>query len=383
MKILMIAPTPFFADRGCHVRIFEEIKVLKGLGNDVTVYTYHLGKNLENINIKRIKNIKWYKKTSAGPSYKKIYLDYLLLTKILKEVKKKEYDIIHAHLHEGALIGSIVSHFKKIPLVFDYQGSLVKEMKDHGYLKNKLIEKIFKFVENKITKSSQYILTSSTKSKKALDEEGYTNAIPILDGVDTNEFNKRDVEELKKELGLENQKIVTYLGVLNKYQGIDLLINTIPSVIKEVKDAQFIIAGYPNVEHYKKLAEKLGVSKNITFTGRLDYKRAPEFISLGDIAISLKLSKTEANGKLYNYMACNVPTIATDNEINREILQETGIYCNPDEEEIAYQLVRLLKNKKLRETLGNAARKKAVDAHSWESRGKTLMEIYQRCQRSR
>src|SRR3989344_1259046 len=108
MKILMIAPTPFFSDRGCHIRIYEEIKVLKKLGHEVTLYTYHLGKDIQDFNIKRIKNIKSYKKTEAGPNYKKIYLDYLLLRKIKKEVKKKAYDIIHAHLHEGALIGKII-----------------------------------------------------------------------------------------------------------------------------------------------------------------------------------------------------------------------------------------------------------------------------------
>ena len=103
----MIAPTPFFSDRGCHVRILEETRVLKNLGHNVTIYTYHLGKDLPNINIKRVKNIKSYTKTSAGPSYKKIYLDFLLLKKLLKEIKKKDYDIIHAHLHEGAFLAQI------------------------------------------------------------------------------------------------------------------------------------------------------------------------------------------------------------------------------------------------------------------------------------
>jgi len=72
---MMIAPTPFFADRGCHVRIYEEARILQSLGNKVIIYTYHNGRNISGIKIKRIMNIPWYKKLEAGPSYHMFYLD--------------------------------------------------------------------------------------------------------------------------------------------------------------------------------------------------------------------------------------------------------------------------------------------------------------------
>jgi glycosyltransferase involved in cell wall biosynthesis len=382
MKILMIAPTPFFSDRGCHVRIFEEIKGLKSLGHDVTIYTYHLGKDPEGVNIKRIKNVPSYTKTSAGPSYKKIYLDLLLLSKLLKDVKKEDYDIIHAHLHEGAGIGMILKYFKKIPMIFDYQGSLVKEMRDHKYLNNKPLKSIFKKIEKKINNSSKYLLTSSTKSKESLEEEGYKNVISFLDWVDTEKFNKKDATKLKEELNLKDKQVITFLGVLSKYQGTDLLLNTIPLVIKEIPDAHFLIAGYPNVELYKEKAKELGISEHVTFTGQIDYNLAPEYISTGDITISLKLSKTEANGKLYNYMACGIPTIATNNEINKEILQETGIYVEPNIKDCSEKIISLLKNENLRRKLGNDAREKVVNIHSWKNRGQILTEVYEKCLKS-
>ena len=125
--------------------------------------------------------------------------------------------------------------------------------------------------------------------------------------------------------------------------------------------------------------KELKISDKITFPGRIDYKKAPEYISLGDITISLKLSKTEANGKLYNYMACEKPTIATDNPINREILQETGIYVSPNKEDVAEKIIRLLKEEELSKSIGKAARKKAEDIHSWRSRSKLIEEVYKKC----
>ena len=45
----MLAPTPYFADRGCHVRIYEEARALIGLGHEVRIVTYHLGRDMAGI----------------------------------------------------------------------------------------------------------------------------------------------------------------------------------------------------------------------------------------------------------------------------------------------------------------------------------------------
>jgi len=78
IKVLMIAPTPFFADRGCHVKILEEIRSLTKRGVVVKLVTYHIGRNIEGLDIERIIKIPWYKKLEAGPSIHKYYLDLLL-----------------------------------------------------------------------------------------------------------------------------------------------------------------------------------------------------------------------------------------------------------------------------------------------------------------
>ena len=79
----MLAPTPFFADRGCHVRIYEEARTLAALGHRVEIVTYHIGRDLPGIITHRIPAIPWYRKLEAGPSWHKPYLDILLFCKAL------------------------------------------------------------------------------------------------------------------------------------------------------------------------------------------------------------------------------------------------------------------------------------------------------------
>ena len=54
MKILHIAPTPFFADRGCHMRILGEVLQLRAMGHQIVIATYHNGRNVKDLVIKRI-----------------------------------------------------------------------------------------------------------------------------------------------------------------------------------------------------------------------------------------------------------------------------------------------------------------------------------------
>src|SRR4030095_11361156 len=67
-RILMVAPTPFFADRGCHVRILGEAQALIELGNEVKICTYPLGRDVPGIPTERTLPVPWYRKLSAGPS---------------------------------------------------------------------------------------------------------------------------------------------------------------------------------------------------------------------------------------------------------------------------------------------------------------------------
>ena len=99
----MLAPTPYFADRGCHVRIYEEARTLIEQGCDVRIVTYHIGRDMSGIPTERIFAVPFYKRLTAGPSWLKPFLDILLFIKALSVATSFRPHIIHAHLHEGAI----------------------------------------------------------------------------------------------------------------------------------------------------------------------------------------------------------------------------------------------------------------------------------------
>jgi glycosyltransferase involved in cell wall biosynthesis len=381
LRVLMIAPTPYFADRGCHVRIYEEARALTKLGHEVCIVTYHIGRDMPGVRVVRTIQIPWYSKLEAGPSWHKPYLDLLLLWKALTEVRSFRPHLIHAHLHEGTLIGSVLKKLFRIPLLFDYQGSLSGESLNHGFFRaTSPLLKIFKLVERFIDRRADHIITSSDKGRQELVNDwgiGPEKVTNLIDGVDTEVFRPYPQSEARRELGISGHvKLVVYLGLFNQYQGVDLLLDAIALVRKKSPDIRFLLMGFPEKEYQRK-ASDMGIDDVITFTGRVSYDRAPFLLSAGDLAVSPKLSQTEANGKLFNYMACGLPTVAFDNQINREILGDHGIYVERGNTALlASTIVSTLQNSDLMSSLSERLIERSIKIHSWDSRSRQLVSVY-------
>ncbi len=330
-SVLMIAPTPFFGDRGCHVRILEEIRALQNVGARILLLTYPAGNDVPDVDVRRLESLGFLCNEKVGPQWGKLLLDAALGMKSLKEASSFGPDIIHGHLHEGCLLGSVLGGLLRIPAVFDYQGSLSGEMSHHGFVRpGSLPFAAFGRLEKLLDRLPSAVLASSETRRRVEGGRKSGKWWVVSDAVYGGEFRPmpRD-DELAQRLGLPpDRPVCAFLGLLNAYQGLDLLLECI-AYMKSLrgKAAHFLIMGYPGVEHYTARAKELGVSDWVTFTGRVPYHDAPRYLNLADFAVAPKIAATESNGKVINYMACGLPTVALDTAINRELLGPVGYYA--------------------------------------------------------
>ena len=380
MKILMIAPTPFFADRGCHVRIYEQARALTDLGHQVALCTYHNGREIGGLETYRIPNVPWYNKLEAGPSLHKLYLDLLLLGLTWKVARRWRPDVLHGHLHEGTLLAGLTGRLLHIPSIGDLQGSLTGELEAHRFLGgNRFLLAPLRYLERTIDHLPNMLVASCAQVESGLRSQfAILRVILASDGVDTGTFRDDIQPDGLAPSVPSGRPVVVYLGLLNRYQGVDHLIAAIPQVLQNVPDAHFLIMGYPQVETYREQVRHLGIGANVTFTGRLDYREAPQYLALGDIAVSPKFDSTESNGKLYNYMAMGLPTVAFDTPVNREILGDDGVYAPLGRtDELAKAIVALLQNPQRAHMLGARLRQRAVEKFSWEQTARQLLAAYE------
>ena len=385
-RVLMLAPTSFFADYGCHVRILEETRALEKLGHQVVICTYHNGRNLPGLDIRRTMSIPWRQDYEVGSSRHKIAFDALLFWRAMRAMVEYRPHIIHAHLHEGALIGYVLSKLSDRPMVFDFQGSLSGEMVDHHFLPSSgLRYRAVRRLERFIDRTSPHILTSSSHATRLLtDTFGCSprRITVVPDSVNTEVFAPRTRalawQGERRRWGIPPERaVIVYLGLLAEYQGTDLLLHALRSICNRRDDVHLLLGGYPNLERYRRLASDLGVADRVTFADRVPYERAPQFLSLGDVAVSPKLSETEGAGKLLNYMGMGLPTVAFDTEVSREYLGEHGAYAvRGDRESLAREIEAILADEERRARLGSALRRRAMEHYSWDAAGRRIQDVY-------
>ena len=387
-RVLMIAPTSFFADYGCHVRILEEARTLQKLGHTVTIATYRNGGDVADLDIVRTLPIPWRREYEVGSSRHKLAFDALLGAKVSGLLMRRRFDVIHAHLHEGALIGLTLGRLFRIPVVFDFQGSLTEEMIDHGFLRRGgAVYGPLRRLERWIDRTSPAIFTSTVNAERILVEQFDCNparihALPDCVNSDAFRpvatFDAESLSALRHKFGLPaDGKVIVYLGLLAEYQGTGLLLEAMQRILSRHDNVYLLLMGFPDVERYRQRAVDLGVDHRVRFTGRIPYAEAPLHQALGDAAVAPKLSLTEGAGKLINYMATGVPTVAFDTPVAREYLGPYGLFAQRgDAESLAHTLETALFDTRVNAGLGERLRERARRLYEWENAGRRIVETY-------
>lgn len=391
-KVLMIAPTPFFSDRGTHIRILEEALALHRRGYTVTIATYHIGQDLPEplaaqVEVRRIRRLLfWYKKLEAGPDWQKIILDLMLVRKVFFLARTTRPDILHGHLHEGALIGWIVQKvlfWRGMKLVADFHGSLTKEMVSHAYLRTGLLRRLFESVESVVDDFGDSAVTSSWKNTREISAIRKKNKpVTVPDGVGTDQEGIIEFPRpaLRRKYGInEDALVVTYTGALVANKGIRHFLSAIPLILAGDPRAHVVIAGFPWNEVAASFEGKPWMDR-VTPITPLPYFSLPEILAMSDVGIDPKEEGVgQASGKMLQYMGAGLPVACFDTENNREYVAEGGEYARDiSGVGLSDAVLRLLRDPELRRRKGEANRVRAKEKFSWDRTGDILEDVYQK-----
>jgi glycosyltransferase involved in cell wall biosynthesis len=296
-------------------------------------------------------------------------------------------DVVHGHLHEGALIGGTVARLFRRPLVFDFQGSMASEMVDHGFLRDgSPWHSAARRLERRINFMADAVVASTHHGARLLREEFGVPAHRVHslpDHVNVEAFRpgllSADARAAERSrLGIPaDRTVVIYLGLLAAYQGTDLLLEAARKVVQVRSDVHFLVMGFPGPHVYQARAQDMGLAGHTTFPGRIPYESAPERLALGDIAVGPKLSATEGSGKLLNYMAMGLPTVAFDTSVSREYLGPHGAYAHAgDAGALADRILELAADRDGALRLGLQLRRRAETLFNWHEAGRRLLAVY-------
>lgn len=382
LKVLHIAPTPFFADRGCHIRIRNEIESLRNQDVAVILCTYHQGRDVEGIRTCRIRKIPGYTSLGVGFSFFRFPADLLLFFLVLRKSIQLRPDILHCHLHEGALIGWCVRTLlfrRKIALVMDMQGSLSGELASYGtFSRFPFMLKLFRLVEKGIYRLPDRFFCSSAGSRDTLVHDFHVEPAVtyLLEDVVADFCGRSGIGRSDLHIPA-GKKVVVYSGSLLAGKGIDSLKYLMKRLLGQRDDLFFLIIGYP-VADMEAFVQGQGLSADCLLTGRLAYEQLLAYLTLADLALEPKLADSgEASGKTLHYMAAGLPVVCFDTDNNRSLLAGSGYYADPgSDESLADAVVQALADQETARRKGNKGRERVRQRFSLEHCRAFLLDHY-------
>jgi len=314
---------------------------------------------------------------------KKVYIHlipspllYLPLT--IYTIKKYKIDLIVAqNPFFNGIIATLASIATKKPLLCTV----------HGYdfkinLKNWKFRILQWPLRKAVLKLAKRITCDTNAVKKVLISWGVRPEKIVITGsyVDTKMFNpKLDGKKVRKKLGLnEKTHIILYCGRLVPVKGVERLLKAARIVLKNVRNVHFVIVGDgPERQKLEALAEKLGIDEAVTFTGLVSYEEIPEYMAAADIyahpAYSESFGKACAEAS-----ACAKPVVAFKVGGIPEVVinGETGLLVeNGNIKRYARAIMELIKNEKLRKTLGEKGRE-YIKRYEFEKRERRVAYVY-------
>jgi glycosyltransferase involved in cell wall biosynthesis len=268
-------------------------------------------------------------------------MDVQLALKSIGSLRLKP-NVVHVHAQEGVPIAKVLSSLTHCPLVLDIQGSTADEIARGGLVKSAgLAHQLLMHFEQLVNDMATLLISSSPiMSETLINNFGVPKEkiVTVLDAVDTTIFRPLGkqagpVRKLRRKLAIpENSRIAIYVGSFSNLQGTDILIRSVPQVLRSNQNVTFLLVGGKwNASYYryvKSLAEKLNIGKHVVFVPSVDYfDELPCYLSLADVALAPKMHSLQSHGKLPVYMAFGLPTVVFDIPINRMFLNGLGIYA--------------------------------------------------------
>ena len=211
---------------------------------------------------------------------------------------------------------------------------------------------------------------------QSLSKTSAQKMVKIAPGIDVDHFSPQNSTQLRKELKLENKRVIVSVGRLVHRKGQDHLIQSLPEILKSLPDAHVLMVGQgPYLSHLKKLVARHNLADHVSFIGRIQYAQLPQYICAGDIFAMPSRSRffgleVEGLGIVYlEASACGLPVIAGSSGGAPDAVLNgvTGFVVDGQKnQEIAAAAIRLLSDMDEAKKMGAAGREWIIENWRWE-----------------
>jgi glycosyltransferase involved in cell wall biosynthesis len=395
MRVLLLAPQPFYQERGTPIAVrlalealVRKLEIQAGDESVIDLLTYGEGEEIEitGVRIIRIPTPSCLLGIRPGISLKKLLCDVIFAFstfKLLWKARHAPYSVVHA-VEESVFIAWLAKQLFGTPYIYDMDSSLALQVTEKWWLLKPALP-IFQFFERMAVRGSIAVAPVCDALEAIATNHGSPHTVMLRD-VSLLPQGDHELLERSEVFGdtiHDSQPVILYVGNLESYQGIDLLIESFALVRGHESGPHLAIVGgtADAIAKYRGKAESLGCAGCVTFLGPRPVAHLKSYLSRADILVSPRIKGNNTPMKIYSYLHSGKALLATDLPTHRQVLdEEISVLAPAEPQGFAKGLQLLLEDPLRRQEIGERARVTAEKLYTREAFEAQLFALYEQVQ---
>lgn len=383
-SVLIIAPHPFFTERGTPIAVRDIASILTEAGWAVTILTFPFGEDprLDGVEVIRVGRVPFVRRVGIGLNAGKIMVDIFLWFKLLRVLLRRRFAVYHA-VEDSVFMAYAASRIFPAHLVYDMDSCMGDQIVEK-FPKLSRCRRLFRCAEKFVMRRADHILPVCPALGKTCDELAPSTPKTILHDVPPipAESKPGDLLDLRAIAG-EGNRIALYAGNFELYQGVDLLIGAMEQMDPDVPLRILLAGGGDRIDALRERVEQGPARGRVLFVGPQPLHHLPHLLQQADILLSPRCQGVNTPMKIYAYLAAGKAILATRILSHTQIMgEEECFWVDPDERAIAGGLTTLIDADSLRESLGSAGAALWRARYSHDSLRQKVVAAYEELPRS-
>ena len=374
MRILMIAPQPFFEPRGTPFSEYHRIRALLELGHTVDLVTYPFGGDvsLPGLRVFRCARPPLMTGIGIGPSWRKLPLDAALFVTACHRAMRGTYDAVHSH-EEGSWFGVVLAAMLRLPHLYDMHSSLPQQLTNFAYSRSRVVKATFGWLERFVIRRSRVVIVICPQLQEVVRGiDAHVPAVLIENAPGSGESPTAGSGLLvRRALQIDaHVPLVLYTGTFEAYQGLDLLFASMTVVLAARPETRLVLAGgrADQIEAARRQAVASGIAAATVFAGQRPAEEIPAFLDAADVLVSPRSLGTNTPLKIYQYLRSGRPIVATRLLTHTQVLDdEVAILTEPTAAAFGAGMLAAIADPAFGRAVGARARHLAETKYSYEA----------------
>jgi glycosyltransferase involved in cell wall biosynthesis len=360
-RVLVVAPQPFFEDRGTPIAVRLVIEALLAAGQNVDLLTFPIGREvaIDHLRIVRSGRFLPIHSVPIGFSLRKLVLDAALSIALWDRLRTHSYRCVHA-VEEAVFPALLFARRRRIPVIYDMQSCLPDQLCSHPLLGRRPLQHWLRACERRALAAATVVACSSGLGSYVRGLVPAANVSEWLFPGTSPPVAPEEMAALRSRYALPPQaRVVLYAGNLASYQGVASLIEAIPEVVARVPQAVFMIVGADGATD-KSIVQAIEAStpaEALRIVLRQPQRALAPYLALAEIVVSPRTGGNNVPLKVFDYMAAGKPIVASDLPMHRAVLDgERALLVEPSAAGFSRGVLRLMEEPDLAARLGAQAR---------------------------